>query len=163
MSDEFHQRAQRAEQYFREAYEAQMRGELDRAIELYERSIDNVPTAEAYTFLGWTYSFQGDYDRAIDYCKDAIRTDPSFGNPYNDIGAYLIELGKISEAIPWLEQAARAERYECYHYAHFNLGRVYEALGLWHKARECYEEAMRVEPRYKNARQAMENLNRLLN
>ncbi|MGH7373481.1 MAG: hypothetical protein ACREJY_04585 [Candidatus Rokuibacteriota bacterium] len=35
-----------------EAYGHQMEGELDRAIELYRRSIEVYPTPEAHTFLG---------------------------------------------------------------------------------------------------------------
>ncbi|NIO09761.1 MAG: tetratricopeptide repeat protein, partial [Deltaproteobacteria bacterium] len=45
------------------------------------------PTAEAYTFLGWTYSFMGQLNEAIEECQRAITLDPDFGNPYNDIGA----------------------------------------------------------------------------
>ena len=30
---------------------------------------------------------------------------PTFGNPYNDIGAYLIAKGELDEAIEWLEKA----------------------------------------------------------
>jgi tetratricopeptide (TPR) repeat protein len=63
------------------------------------------PTAEAHTFLGWTYHFQGRLDDAIAECKRAIEIDPEFGNPYNDIGAYLIELKRFDGAIPWLERA----------------------------------------------------------
>jgi tetratricopeptide (TPR) repeat protein len=54
----------RATEIWKEAYQHQMRGELDRAIELYQRSIEVHPTAEAHTFLGWTYSFQGRLDEA---------------------------------------------------------------------------------------------------
>ena len=50
---------------FNEAYLAQMAKDFDRAIKLYKKSIEIFPTAEAYTFLGWTYSFQGEYDMAI--------------------------------------------------------------------------------------------------
>ena len=57
-----------AEEYFRQAYEAQMAGELDRAVSLYRKSIELGPTAEAHTFLGWTYSFQRKYDEAIQEC-----------------------------------------------------------------------------------------------
>jgi hypothetical protein len=32
-------------------------------------------------------------DDAITECHHAIEVDPDFGNPYNDIGAYLIEQG----------------------------------------------------------------------
>src|SRR5690348_16552079 len=85
---------------FQMAYSHQMKGELEKAIELYQQSIAVWPTAEAHTFLGWTYSFQERYDAAIEECHLAIAVDPDFGNPYNDIGAYLIEQGRPHEAIP---------------------------------------------------------------
>jgi tetratricopeptide (TPR) repeat protein len=91
---------QSAAEYFQKGYEQQMAGEYRQAIDLYTRSIEAFPTAEAYTFRGWTYSFLGDYDRAIAECLQAIEVDPNFGNPYNDIGAYLIEQEKWDEAIP---------------------------------------------------------------
>lgn len=74
------------------------------------------PRPEAYALRGWTYSCLGDYQRAIAECREAIKVDPEFGNPYNDIGAYLIEQGKWEEAIPWFKQATDAKRWEarCY-------------------------------------------------
>nr|MBA3966008.1 tetratricopeptide repeat protein [Nitrospirales bacterium] len=88
---------------FQQAYELQMKGQLEEAVDLYKQSIDLFPTAEAHTFLGWAYSFMGQLQEAIEECQLAIRQDPDFGNPYNDIGAYLIELNQLEEAIPWLE------------------------------------------------------------
>src|SRR5215813_15317058 len=99
MSEE--SRQERAIRLFQEAYEHQMKKELDEAVQLYKKSIEAHPTAEAYTFLGWTYSWMGRIDEAIDECHKAIAQDPDFGNPYNDIGAYLIEKGEFDEAIPW--------------------------------------------------------------
>ena len=84
-----------AAEYWRRAFQAQMSGDLTAAIELYRRSIAACPTAEAHTFLGWTYSFQGRLEDAIEECQNAIAVDPSFGNPYNDIGAYLIAMGRL--------------------------------------------------------------------
>ena len=43
-----------AVELYRQAYQLQMQGELDLAISLYKRSLELHPTAEAYTFLGWT-------------------------------------------------------------------------------------------------------------
>ena len=91
---------QRAAELFERAYEAQMSGDLDEAAALYRLSLEAHPTAEAHTFLGWTYSFQGRLDEAIEECKKAIVVDPDFGNPYNDIGAYLIQMERFDEAIP---------------------------------------------------------------
>ncbi|MGH9485030.1 MAG: tetratricopeptide repeat protein, partial [Terriglobales bacterium] len=93
------ERRQRAQELFSLGYKAQMDGELNEAVRCYSESIALWPTAEAYTFRGWAYSFQGEYARAIEECLRAIELDPEFGNPYNDIGAYLIEQGKLDDAI----------------------------------------------------------------
>ena len=143
---------------FHQAYQWQMEGDLDLAVDLYKQSIRLYPTAEAHTFLGWTYRYQGKLREAIQECKKAIRVDPTFGNPYNDIGAYLFELGKFDEAIPWLEKAIASQRYDSYHYAWFNLGRVYMAKDLLSRARECYEKALEIEPGYTVAHQALRSL-----
>jgi tetratricopeptide (TPR) repeat protein len=131
-----------AMEFFHRAYEHQMHGELDEAVELYTKSIETFPTAEAYTFRGWTYSFQGKPEEAIAECMKAIEVDPTFGNPYNDIGAYLMELDRLEEAIPWFERALKATRYESYCFPHFNLGRVYERKRQYARAIQHYSQAL---------------------
>ena len=147
---------------FQQAYVLQMQGDLETAVELYRKSIELYPTAEAYTFLGWTYSFQGRIDEAIEQCKNAILIDPTFGNPYNDIGAYLIGQGKFDEAIPWLEKATISKRYEAYHYPWYNLGRIYAAKEMFNRARECFEKSLTLEPRYQLAADALKQLRYLV-
>ena len=154
---------QLANELFRRAYECQMNGQLDEAIDLYKESIDLYPTAEAHTFLGWTYSFQGKLDEAIEECKIAIEIDPEFGNPYNDIGAYLIEKEEYEDAIPWLKKAIEAKRYESYHFPHFNLGRVYVAQGMMRWAQEQFEKALDLAPEYGLAMDALEHLKKQIN
>ena len=61
-----------AREFYQEAYRLQMQGELELAERMYKRSIEMHPTAEAHTYLGWTYHFQGKLDEAIDECKKAI-------------------------------------------------------------------------------------------
>jgi len=156
-------RLQQAWEVLQQAYQAQMQGDYDQAVELYTESLNIFPTAEAHTFLGWTYHFQGKINEAIAECKRAIEVDPEFGNPYNDIGSYFIALGRFDEAIPWLERAIVAPRYDPRHYPYFNLGRVYYAKGMITKAREYFQEALRIEPQYALARQAIENLRRMVN
>lgn len=145
---------------FREAYGHQMAGNLEAAVELYRQSIEAYPTAEAHTFLGWSYSFQGKLDEAIEECKKAIQIDPDLGNPYNDIGAYLIEKGEHLEAVPWLLKAAKAPRYENHHFAHYNLGRAYIALERFNDARDEFEHALKLQPNYVLAREALAMLKR---
>jgi len=157
------EREAQAWQRFQEAYQAQMEGDYDRAVELYRRSLALHPTAEAHTFLGWTFHFQGKIEEAIAECKRAIEVDPDFGNPYNDIGSYLIGLERFDEAIPWLQRAIAAKRYDPRHFPHFNLGRAYLAKGLINRAREQFQQALAIEPRYTLARRALENVRRMLN
>ena len=142
-------------QLFEMAFDCQMKGDLQRAVTLYGESVDLCPTAEAYTFMGWAMGRLGHYEKAIDLCRRAIRVDPDFGNPYNDIGAYLIELGRADEAEAWLERAIRARRYDCHHYPWFNLGRIHEWKGDFALAKQCYARSLRECPNYPLARKAL--------
>jgi tetratricopeptide (TPR) repeat protein len=149
MSDEIQR--QQAMVLLERAYKHQMRGELADAILLYNQSIETYPTPEAHTFLGWTYSMMGRYEEAIEACEEAITVDPGFGNPYNDIGAYLIELDRWDEAIPWLEKATQAPRYEAPQFPLLNLGRVYEHLGDYDRALDYFDRAIKMDPFYRTA------------
>jgi Tfp pilus assembly protein PilF len=153
----------RAARLFHQAYEHQMKGELETAADLYLQSIAASPTAEAYTFLGWTYSFMGRLDDAIAECHKAIEVDPTFGNPYNDIGAYLLQKGQVDEAIVWLERALDAPRYQNYCYPHMNLGRAWEAKHDWLRAKEAYRKALEQDAGYRPAAQALARIRGFLN
>ncbi|MFQ5540585.1 MAG: tetratricopeptide repeat protein [Candidatus Binatia bacterium] len=149
---------ERALELVNEAMRHQMAGELEEAIRLYRDSIAVCPTADAHTYLGWTYSFQGRIDEAIAECETAIAIDPDFGNPYNDIGVYLIERKKLDEAIPWLEKAKRAKRYEPRHFPYLNLGRIFAAKGMINRALEEFRGALKFNPDDSMALQAIEEL-----
>lgn len=149
--------------YFKKAFQAQQLGNLEEAINLYRESINIFPTAEAHTFLGWVYSFQRRLDDAIEECFRAIEVDSTFGNPYNDIGAYLIEKGDDIGAIAWLKKAMVAPRYECYFYPHFNYGRILEKQGKYLLAIVQYQRALDYNPKYKLALKGLRRLQGLLN
>src|SRR5215475_4029905 len=106
----------KAMELVKRAMDHQLAGELDNSIRLYKQSLALCPTADAHTYLGWAYSFQGRIEEAISQCEIAIQIDPEFGNPYNDIGVYLMQQEKLDEAIPWLEKAKKAKRYQPRHF-----------------------------------------------
>jgi Tfp pilus assembly protein PilF len=91
-------------------------------------------------------AIQNRLDDAIAECKRAIELDPEYGNPYNDIGSYLLSQGKLDDAIEWLERAKRATRYDSKHYPFMNLGRVYAAKGLTLRAIQEFEQALQIAP-----------------
>jgi Tfp pilus assembly protein PilF len=156
-------RVTKAQELFQQAYELQVARKYERAIHLYKQSIGVYPTAEAHTFLGWTYSFQGRLDEAIEECRRAIAVDPDFGNPYNDIGVYLMQQGQYDEALPWLEQAKQAPRYEPRHFPYLNTGRIYLAQGEWLKALKEFEKAVEIMPNDPGARKTLAELRGRLN
>ncbi len=136
----------RALALWEEGQRQQAQGEIDEAIATYTRSIEVFPTAEAFTFRGWAKSFQGNIDAAIEDCHRAIQVDPGYGNPYNDIGCYLLQKGDLDEAIPWLEKAKTSPRYEPRHFPFMNLGRVYAAKGRLYEAVHEFEAALEIAP-----------------
>jgi len=152
-----------AKQLFHEAYEAQLAHEYERAIELYKRSIETYPTAEAHTFLGWVYSFQLRYDEAIEECLAAITVDETLGNPYNDIGSYLLAQGDIYGSVRWFKRALLAPRYESYAFPHFNLGRVYETRRKFLDAAKHYGLALEQKPDFTEAAVALRRMQTRLN
>ena len=138
-------------------------GELERAIELYSESIDVFPTAEAHTFRGWAYSFLGKLDVAIAECKRAIDVDASFGNPYNDIGSYLMAQGELDEAVEWLEKAKTAERYEPRHFPFMNLARLFARKGMISRALEEIAGALELRPDEPTCLRLQSQLRNMLN
>jgi Tfp pilus assembly protein PilF len=152
-----------AQELFQQAFELQMAEQYEQAISLYKQSLEVYPTAEAHTFLGWTYSFQARLDEAIEECHRAIEVDPDFGNPYNDIGVYLMQKGRFDEALSWLEKAKQAPRYEPRHFPYLNSGRIYMARGEWLKALKEFEQAVKIMPDDRGARQALAELRGRLN
>lgn len=152
-----------AKKLFHQAYQAQLEDNHAEAIGLYQRSIETFPTAEAHTFLGWVYSFQDRYVEAIAECLEAIRLDEAFGNPYNDIGSYLLAQGDTYSCVRWFKRALLAPRYESYAFPHFNLGRVYEMRRRYIEAAKHYGLAIEESPGFTQAAVALRKLQSKLN
>ena len=152
----------RAYALWQQGYVLHLQGRYGDAVESFRESIEILPTAEAHTFLGWSLSMLGHLEEAIAECEKAIALDPDYGNPYNDIGVYLIALGRAEEAAPWLEKAIAAGRYCCYQFAHYNLGRVRLAQGNVEAARRSFARALRHDPDYAPARIALDYLDALI-
>ena len=149
---------ERALELIEQAMKHQMAREFDEAIKLYKESIAVYPTADAHTYLGWAYSFLGRLNEAIAQCEIAIQLDPEFGNPYNDIGVYLMQQQQFDDAIPWLKRAKSAKRYEPRHFPHINLGRIYLTKGMLQKALEEFNGALKINPDDQELAQLIEEL-----
>ena len=136
---------------------------LNEARECYRKSVELYPTADAYTYLGWLITYDGLYVEAMELCFKAIELDPDFGNPYNDIGVYLLRLGKLESSIKWFERAIKASRYEPRHFPHINLVQVYLKQGKLSKAYTHLEIVLDYDPNHEQSRKLKSLLEPIVN
>jgi tetratricopeptide (TPR) repeat protein len=136
-------------------------GDLDQAIASFQISNEVKESADALTYLGWDLSLKGQIPEAKDLCMRAISIDPDFGNAYNDLGSYLIKEDRLLEAIPWLEKAKLAKRYDARHFPHMNLGRIYSTLGRIDDAITEFNKALEYVPGHREVLNVLEQLQNL--
>ena len=153
----------RARKLIEAGLEAIAQGDVESARTKFKESAGCVPTADAYTYWGWMEHHRGETAKAIQLCQKAIKIDPNFGNPYNDIGSYLVSMGKDDEAIPWFEKAIEAARYEPRQFPHINLGRVYMAKEMPVKALGEFRKALEYAPGDPELAAIVDSLERSLN
>ena len=142
--DEFSIR--RAQKYLAAGLAAVSDGELETARENFKLSSKVNATADALTYWGWMEHHLGNTEVAISLCEQAIKADPEFGNPYNDIGSYLVSKGQLTESIPWFEKAIEAKRYEPRQFPHINLGKVYLQKNMPARALKEFRKALEFSP-----------------
>ena len=136
---------ERAKELLKEGQDLIVQGNLDAALECFKESVNEFPTAEGYTYWAWMQSYEGDLESCIELCKKAIDLDPEFGNAYNDIGSYLIELNRLEDAIPWLKKAQSAQNCDARHFPFLNLGRIYLKLDRDAESLEEYKELLKID------------------
>ncbi|MFN8006495.1 MAG: tetratricopeptide repeat protein [Terriglobia bacterium] len=147
-----------ADELWAEGVQELMSGRIQSSIDCFNRSLECYPTAEGHTYRGWALSFLGMFEQAVEECQKAILIDPDFGNPYNDIGVYLMQLRLLDDAIPWLEKAKKAPRYASRHFPFLNLGHIYVAQGETNKALAEYVQALDLDPENPVALKAIDSL-----
>lgn len=123
-----------SDELWRLGLEVQRDGDIERAADLFRQSIEVHESPEAWCFLGWCHSLRGELGLAISHCRRAMMLDPEFGNAYNDMGAYLVELGRREEAARWFSRAKDARRYDTPQYPFLNLARLYIVDGRLQEA-----------------------------
>lgn len=144
--------------YFTKGNQREHAGDQDGALSLFKRSVALWPSAEGYSALGGIYYHKNRFLKAIAYSKKAINLTPEFGDPYNHIAVCFLALHMNKRAIFWYEKALEASCYEWHHYSHYGLGRAYARLKLYDRARHHFEEALRLQPDFAQAREGLATL-----
>jgi len=97
-----------------------------------------------YFAIGFCNNKLGNYIKAIEAYKQAIRIDPNDAGAYNNLGLAYNSLGLYKDVIEAYKQAIRIDPdlVEPYN----NLGRAYANLGLYKDAIEAFKQAIRIDP-----------------
>jgi len=73
-------------------------GELDKAAQTYQEAIENYPRrTAAYVNLGIVYGEQGQYEKAAEFTRQAVRLAPDENN-YGNLANYTLALQRFDEA-----------------------------------------------------------------
>ena len=90
-----------------EALDLQENGESEKALEAFERVLNIDPgEIDLATRVAFLLTQEGDYPRAIDILKDAVKAEPKESGPYLQLAyIYAKYLKKIEPAIRYAEQA----------------------------------------------------------
>jgi len=136
--------------------------EYDLARESFLRALNFQETAEAYNLMGWSYSLEGQMEKAKKFCLKAIQTDPAYGAPYNDLGSYLLAEGEVNESLKWFELAKNSRNYQNREYPYINAGRAFMNKREFKKALQEFSMALTIAPFNEELHQTVQRLKETL-
>jgi serine/threonine protein kinase/tetratricopeptide (TPR) repeat protein len=91
-------------------YYANVTGELDKAVQTYQETIESYPrSAGAYGNLGSVYAEQGQYEKAAETTRQSLRLRPDWVASYEAIANYTLALQRFDEARQSIHEAQARE------------------------------------------------------
>jgi tetratricopeptide (TPR) repeat protein len=128
------------------------------------KALDLRPTAKSFLPLidmGHLFKYSGDFDQAAAWYRKAAEADPTDATGYIFLGAVLARQGRFGEAEE-AHRTATACPEGCVDEAYLNLGFVWRARERFAEAAECFREAIRLDPDYREAKSALRDVERCL-
>ena len=126
--------------YLESADPGRARGPLERALEIDSGS------ADALGLLAVFYQQEGEIKLAEDYYRRALRSDPRHAPNLNNYAALLYSQGRYQEALDPLRRLVAITSYRGRAQAYESLGLTELRAGSRQKAREAFEQALRLTP-----------------
>ncbi len=139
-------REQRHREWIQKGHEFIFQKKPQDAFNAFEKAAELKETSEVLTLMGWALSQMNQIEKAKGLCLRAIKLDPDYGPPYNDLGTYLLNEGQATEALKWFELAKNASLNQNKEYPYINSGRAYLAKKDIMKALAEFEIALEIAP-----------------
>ncbi len=111
--------------------------------------------------LGHLFREAGDYEQAAAWYRRAIEASPDEASGHIFLGGVLAKQGRFADAEE-AHRAAIACSEGCIDEAYLNLGLVLRARERFAEAAESFREAIRLDPNYREARQALRDVERCI-
>jgi tetratricopeptide (TPR) repeat protein len=156
------QRNKKYEEFLKEGHDAVFKQDQDKALDKFLKALNYKETAEILTLIGWAHSMKKNFDDAKSYCLKAIKLDPNYGPPYNDLGSYLLTEGQTGESLKWFELAKKATNYQNREYPYINAGRAYMARNEYELALNEFSKALTLAPFHEELHVTVEKLKKSL-
>jgi len=136
-------------------------GRRDEAIEAYRKAISTNPSlVRAYLNLGQALTRAGKRDEAIDIYHAALQLDPTNAATYARLGNTLFQDGRITDALNAYREALTRDPNNAIVY--YNVASLLQEQGFFQEASDAYRQAIRLEPDRPEFRQALANIQAVL-
>jgi len=132
----------------------------EEARQAFLKAIEFCPTERLclpYAAMGSLFQASGDYDRAAEWYRRAIDAAPDDCIGHVHLGGLLARQGRLVEAEEVHRAGTRCTD-GCVDEAFLNLGLILRAQGRFGEAVECFEEALRRDPGYRDAKTALRDV-----
>ena len=148
-----------AQGHFYLAAELDQLGKREEARRLLQRTIELDPNhSDALNYLGYLDAESGEHlQEAKAHIERALALDPENGAYLDSLGWVYYKMGRIDEAVTYLERAAAALDTDAVIFSH--LGDAYFSLRDWDRARRNWERALELNP---DQAEVKDKLDRLL-
>lgn len=134
-------------------------GQFDAAIQHYKRTIeltsDRGLVSNAYAGMGSAYRMLGDRLGAREAYEQSLRTNPNQASAWLGLGILAEGDGRLDEAVRDLSRAAELQPHP---QTFVRLGDVLGRDGRRSEARDAYQQALKLDPEFQSAKEALAHL-----
>ncbi len=117
-------------------------GDYEDALGKFQKILDLDPiNADAYYYLGMTYSKMEEFDKAVSYYQKALKLNPELAKTHFPLGVAYYQLKQYRNALQSLSQAEKYSPQDAmvYYYqgaVYYDMGRYYKSVAPFKKVRE---------------------------
>jgi tetratricopeptide (TPR) repeat protein len=115
----------------------------------FNNSLQQPKLAEELCRKGYSFSINGEDQKAVEFFREAIEKDPKNTMAWNGLGYCLVGMNNPQDAIKAYQQAIKTNPTD--ETLRFTLGNYYIKLGLEQEAIDSYQQVIRINPAFEPA------------